>query len=171
MAKLWRQEEAGIAKALWRSEEIRATARVKARFDGAGQVNYVLSYQLGWNSLFSKWFRAEVHYLKVHKLLECYCSKLYSLKQLVNSCARLLSQFRLSDFVQGKARQTERLYEKAENFITKWYQFEIHIQSAGRYTKKESYYKSLYKANRQISDGGKQLIFRRNDLPIYHFVV
>ena len=47
MAKLWRQEEAGIAKTLWRSEEIQAMARVKARFDGADQVNYALNYQLG----------------------------------------------------------------------------------------------------------------------------
>ena len=61
MAKLWRREEAGIAKTLWRSEEIlwrseeiQAMARVRARFDGADQVNYVLNYQLDWNMLFSK---------------------------------------------------------------------------------------------------------------------
>jgi len=47
MAKLQRQEEACIAKALWRSKEIRAMARVKARFDGADQVYYALNYQLG----------------------------------------------------------------------------------------------------------------------------
>ena len=47
MAKLRRQEEAGIAKALWRSKEIRAMARVKARSDGAGEVNCVLNSQLG----------------------------------------------------------------------------------------------------------------------------
>jgi len=47
MAKLRRQEEAGITKTLWRSEEVQAMAIVKARFDGADQVNYALSYQLG----------------------------------------------------------------------------------------------------------------------------
>jgi len=47
MAKLQRQEEAGIAKALWRSKEIRAMTRVKARSDGADQVNYIFNSQLG----------------------------------------------------------------------------------------------------------------------------
>jgi len=38
--------------------------------------------------LFGKWFRAEVHYLKVHELLEDYRSRVGSLKQLENSRAR-----------------------------------------------------------------------------------
>ena len=44
MAKLWRQEEAGIGKNLWRSEEIQAIERVKARFDKADRVSYILNY-------------------------------------------------------------------------------------------------------------------------------
>ena len=128
MAKLWRQEEAGVTKALWWSEEIQAMVRVKARFDGAGQVNYALNYRLGWNSLFGKWFRAEVHYLKVHKLLEGYRSKDDSLKQLVNSCARRVAKLiSFKRFIQEEIELTGRLYKEAGNFITQWYQFKVHV--------------------------------------------
>ena len=46
IAKLRRQKGAYVAGSLWRSEEVRAMARVRAHFDGADQVNYILNYQL-----------------------------------------------------------------------------------------------------------------------------
>jgi len=46
IAKLRRQKGAYIAGTLWRSEEIQAMASVRAHFDGADQVNYILKYQL-----------------------------------------------------------------------------------------------------------------------------
>ena len=46
IAKLRRRKGAYIAGTLWLSEEIQAMARVRAHFDGADQVNYILNYQL-----------------------------------------------------------------------------------------------------------------------------
>ena len=64
--------------------------------------------------------------------------------------------------LQGEAKQTERPHVEAEKFIIKLCQFE--------YREKKITSKDRAKEDRQISDGGKWLIFRRNDLPIHHFV-
>jgi len=45
MAKLWRQEEADIAKSLWRPGKVQAMAgKSKTRFDEADRVSGVLSH-------------------------------------------------------------------------------------------------------------------------------
>ena len=86
----------------------------------------------------------------------------------MNSCARRVAKSNsFKRFVQEEIKLTERLYKEAENFIARRYQFKIHIP------KKEKLLQvSVCKRkNRGISDEGKQLIFRRNVLPIHHFVV
>ena len=90
------------------------------------------------------------------------------MKQLVNSCARRVAKsISFKRFVQEKIKLTGRLYKEVENFIAKRYQFKIHIPKKGKLLQVSV----CKRENRGISGGGKQLIFRRNDLPIHHFVV
>ena len=83
----------------------------------------------------------------------------------MNSCARRIAKsISFKRFVQEEIKLTEKLYEEAENFVTEWHQFKYKERKLLQVSL------SLCKANKQISDGGKQLIFKRDDLPIHHFV-
>ena len=81
----------------------------------------------------------------------------------MNSCARIITKsISFKRFVQEEVKITEKSYEEAGKSV---------IKVASVQIQRKKVITSLYKAYRQISDGGKQLIFRRNDLPIHHFVI
>ena len=90
------------------------------------------------------------------------------MKQLVNSCARRVAKsISFKRFIQEEIKLTGKLYEEAENFITSGISSKYMYQKG----KKLLQVSVCKRENRGISDGGKQLVFRGNDLPIHHFVV